>query len=144
MDRNAVSCIFCAIINGQAPASFVYQDELVVAFMDIRPVTPGHLLVVPRAHHVGLSDIDPPTASRMFTAAQGLASALRKSGIRCEGINLFYADGPAAGQEVFHAHLHVLPRHAGDGFRLAIDYGPAPTREDLDEAAALIRAAGLK
>jgi diadenosine tetraphosphate (Ap4A) HIT family hydrolase len=141
MKGDLSSCVFCAIVDGRGPASFVHQDETVVAFMDIHPVTPGHLLVIPRAHHVALADIGPTTAAQMFTVAQRLASALRGSGIRCEGINLFYADGAAAGQEVFHAHLHVLPRYVGDGFRLAIDYDPPPSREELNAIGEQIRAA---
>ena len=139
MDRG--SCIFCAIVDGEAPASFLHQDELVSAFMDINPVNPGHLLVVPRAHYVGLSDIAPAAAARMFVVAQRLASALRESEIPCEGINLFYADGAVAGQVVFHAHLHVVPRNRDDGFRLHIDYDSPPPRHELDSAAAAIRAA---
>ncbi|MFQ5522830.1 MAG: HIT family protein [Acidimicrobiia bacterium] len=141
MDPRSGSCIFCAIVDGGAPASFVHRDELVDAFLDINPVNPGHLLVVPKAHYVTLSDIDPTTAARMFVVAQRLAAALRNSQLRCEGINLFYADGAVAGQEVFHAHLHVLPRHRGDGFGLRIDYDPAPSRTALDAVAASIRAA---
>jgi diadenosine tetraphosphate (Ap4A) HIT family hydrolase len=131
-------CIFCAIVAGAAEASFVYQDDAVVAFMDLRPVTPGHLLVIPRVHATGLAELDAGTGSRVWQAAQPIAAALRTSGLRCDGVNLFLADGEAAGQEVFHVHLHVVPRFAGDGFRIQAAW-QFPPRSALDEHASAIR-----
>lgn len=138
-------CIFCEILQGRQPASFVFRDEMVAAFMDIQPVNPGHLLVIPICHAVGLEDLDGPTAAHLFRVAQHLAGAMRRSGIRCEGINLFLADGEAAFQEVFHVHLHVIPRFEGDGFGLtfAEDYHQRPPREEL-EALAVSISRGLK
>ena len=77
----------------------------------------------------------------MFGVAQWVATALRKSGLRCEGVNFFLADGEAAGQEVFHTHLHVFPRYQGDGFglRLPPDYSQRPQRKELNEVAAKLR-----
>src|ERR1700691_1730212 len=98
-------CIFCQIVANQVPASIVFEDEMVMAFMDIRPVTKGHLLVVPREHCPYLGDVPSEVAARIFTVAQHLAAAIRKSTLKSEGINLFYADGEAAFQEVFHSHL---------------------------------------
>jgi histidine triad (HIT) family protein len=132
-------CVFCRIVAGTAPASVVYADETALAFLDISPITPGHLLVVPRAHTVGLADLDPGTGAHLFRVAQRLAGGLRRSGLRCEGVNLFVADGAAAFQEVFHLHLHVLPRWRGDGFRLSYKSG-TPARVDLDDQARDIRA----
>jgi histidine triad (HIT) family protein len=133
-------CVFCAIASGHADASVVYSDEHVVAFMDIRPVTRGHLLVVPRRHFVGLTDLDPEDGARMFRTGQRMAAALRRSALPSEGVNLFLADGRVAGQEVFHVHLHVLPRNRGDGFRVSADWR-FPPRDELDEHAATLRAA---
>ncbi len=130
-----MTCIFCAIVAGAAPRSTVFEDDTTLAFMDIMPVTPGHLLVVPKAHATSLADVPAHTAGAMMRTAMRCAASLRASSLRTEGINLFLADGAAAGQEVFHAHMHVLPRFAGDGFGLAIRYGPAPTRELLDRQA---------
>jgi histidine triad (HIT) family protein len=135
------SCIFCAISAGQAPASILYQDDDIMAFMDIQPVNPGHLLVIPRRHATDLAELDEQIGARCFTVAQRLAASLRQSGVRCEGINLFLADGVAAGQEVFHVHLHVIPRFAGDGFHLVINYPASPDRAGLDDLAARIRQA---
>ena len=133
-------CVFCAIVAGEAPASVVYEDGEVLAFLDILPIAPGHLLVIPKAHAPYLADLDEATGARMMAAAMRLAAALRASGLRCDGINLFLADGEAAGQEVFHAHLHVFPRFAGDGFTIT-DEAVSPPRADLDAIAATIRAA---
>lgn len=136
----STECIFCAIAGGGEQASVVHSDELVVAFMDIRPAARGHLLVVPRRHAVGLSDLEPEDGAQVFRVAQRLATAIRRSDLPCEGINLFLADGRAAGQEVFHTHLHVLPRTPGDGFRVKMEWR-FPPRAELDEHAARIRAA---
>ena len=134
-------CIFCAIVAGTAPASIVYDDADLLAFMDIGPVTPGHLLVIPKRHAPYLADLDEDTGARLFTVAMQLAQALRASALRCEGINLFLADGEAAFQEVFHTHLHVFPRFAGDTFRIDADWSVRPPRAELDEIAAQVRAA---
>jgi histidine triad (HIT) family protein len=137
------SCIFCQIIGGQVQASTVFQDEVVTAFMDIHPLTPGHLLVVPNRHVADLSGLDRETGAHMLDVGRRVASALRGSGVRCEGINLFLADGSAAGQTVFHLHLHVVPRFRGDGFEIvhgARGRSPA-SREDLEHQASRIRMA---
>jgi histidine triad (HIT) family protein len=131
-------CVFCAIVGGQEPASVVFSDDSAVAFLDIHPVNPGHLLVVPRAHAESLGTLDERLGARMFTVAHRLASAVRASGLRCEGVHLSLADGEAAGQEVNHVHLHVVPRFAGDAFRIQASW-LRPDRADLDRAAALIR-----
>jgi histidine triad (HIT) family protein len=136
-----VTCVFCGIIAGDQPASFVYSDGGVVAFLDVRPVTPGHLLVVPRVHAELLADLPEATAPELFGAALRLQRALRGSGLRCDGVNLFLADGEAAGQEVAHVHLHVVPRFPGDGFRIDGDWSRSPSRAELDAQAAAIRGA---
>ena len=137
------SCVFCDIIQGTAPASVVYADRQVLAFMDIRPVNPGHLLVVPKTHASHLAGLDGALGGHIFSVGMSLAAAVRESGVRCEGVNLFLADGEAAGQEVFHVHLHVLPRFRGDGFgfRFGPDRNRLPQRATLDETAAAIRQA---
>ncbi len=136
-------CVFCEIVAGREPASLVYEDDQVTAFLDHRPVTPGHLLVIPNEHLVFLADLRDGLAEHMLGVGRRLAAAIRSSGMPCEGINLFVADGEAAGQEVFHHHLHVIPRWARDGFVITASAWnlPRPTREDLDRGAAVIRAA---
>lgn len=137
---NARPCLFCGLTRGEGEVSVVHEDERVVVFMDIQPVVRGHVLVVPRAHASSLAELDPEDGAELFRVAQRAAAALLDSPLRCEGVNLFLADGEAAGQDVFHVHLHVIPRHVGDGFglRLPDDYSIRP-RAELDETAAALR-----
>jgi histidine triad (HIT) family protein len=136
------ACVICDLLTGALPATFVHRDERCAAFMDIQPVNPGHLLVVSNEHVPLLGDLEADTAAHLMRIAHRLTIALRASGIRCEGVNLFLADGEAAMQEVPHAHLHVFPRWRGDGFGLKFgpDYVKRPRRE-LEETAAAIRTA---
>ena len=133
-------CIFCRIVAGQAEASRVYRDPLVTAFMDIHPVTTGHLLVVPNAHFPDLASLDAQYAAQMMAAGRRLAAALRFPPVSAEGVNLFLADGDVAGQTVFHCHLHVIPRHAGDGFGFRRPFGAETgDRSDLERIASQLR-----
>jgi histidine triad (HIT) family protein len=136
-------CIFCAIVVGDAPASFLHQDDSVVAFMDIRPVQPGHLLVVPRMHAELLPDLDDAVLAAMWSVATRLNRALRAGAPSVEAVSVYVADGEAAGQEIAHAHIHLIPRHAHDGFgfRFPPGYGAQPAREELEAIAARIRGA---
>ena len=137
---NLDDCVFCRIVNGIEPASVVYSDNEVLAFVDTTPVNPGHLLVIPKVHAAQLSELDPETGGHMFKVAMRIAEASRRSGIKCEGVNLFLADGEAAFQDVFHVHLHVIPRFSGDrfGLKLGPEYGIRPDRKELDEIAGKI------
>ncbi|SOC55287.1 HIT family protein [Ornithinimicrobium cerasi] len=135
-----MDCVFCAIVRGDLPCSPVFESERVLAFLDIAPATPGHVLVVPRAHATGLAEVDPEDASQLMVVAQQLAGALRRSAVPTDGINLLLADGEVAGQEVFHVHLHVVPRTGGDGFQVSAEFSH-PARVQLDATAAHIRAA---
>ena len=131
------TCIFCKILSGETQSSEVYRDNLVVAFMDIQPVTPGHTLIIPIDHQPYMATVPPETAAHMFQIGQKIAAAIRKSDLKSEGINFFLSDGEAAMQEVFHSHLHVIPRFKGDGFGLKFgdDYSNLPSRNFLDESA---------
>ena len=134
------SCIFCDIVAGNSEASVVYRDDLVTAFMDIRPVNSGHTLVIPNSHSTGLENIDEPTGGRMFSIACRISEAMPSAGINREGLNLFLADGVIAGQTVFHAHLHVLPRYTGDPFAIDIERleRGIPSRTELDNQARVL------
>jgi histidine triad (HIT) family protein len=135
-------CIFCAVAAGRAERSLIYEDETSVAVMDISPVNPGHVLVIPKEHVVGLQDLTEDTASHLMSIAVRVARGLRRSSLRSEGINLFVADGEAAGQDVFHVHMHVLPRFAGDPFRIErASAWTEASREELDRVATQIREA---
>ena len=134
-------CIFCAIVSGDAPATFLRQDELVVAFMDIRPVQPGHVLVVPRAHAALIPELDDRILARLWEVATDLNRALRASALPAQAVSVYVADGDAAGQEVAHVHIHLIPRraHDGFGFRFPPGYGIEPGRAELEAIAAQIR-----
>lgn len=138
MDRN---CVFCKILEGKLPASKVYEDDTVLAFMDLNPVNTGHMLVIPKKHAPYLEELDNETSGHMMKIAHKLNKALRSTDIPCEGVNLFLADGEAAMQEVFHSHLHIIPRYKGDGFGLKHGTGNFVTRErfELDITAEKIR-----
>lgn len=125
--------------HGEAEATLLREDDEVVAFRDINVVTPGHLMVVPHAHLRYLADIDDSLGAHVFNIAQRMAGALRANSLRCEGINLFYADGEVAFQEVPHTHLHVLPRYTGDSFTIDTDWNQSPSRDELDRIGARIR-----
>lgn len=133
-------CIFCRIVAGEAEASRVYRDPLVTAFLDIHPVTRGHVLVVPNVHFPSLANLDAQYAAQMMAAGRRVAAALRMSAMPVEGVNLHLADGAAAGQSVFHCHLHVIPRYANDGFGFRRPLGAAATdRSDLESIAGMLR-----
>jgi diadenosine tetraphosphate (Ap4A) HIT family hydrolase len=133
------SCPFCSIVAGELEASVVHEDERTFAFLDIRPLTDGHALVVPRRHAASLGELDPEDGAAVFRAGQAVAAALRRSDLPCDGVNFLLADGAAAGQDVFHVHLHVVPRFEGDGFGLRFPpgYGVRP-RAVLDAVAARV------
>ena len=135
---SAQECIFCAIVARRAEASVVHEDEAVVAFMDLNPVTPGHLLVVPREHASGLEDLDRATSAHVWSVGHDMARALRRSRMGCEGINVLLCDGEAAFQTIFHFHLHVIPRYAGDGWTLKTG-SPERERSLLDSDAQAIK-----
>ena len=134
----AQGCIFCAIVARQADASVVYEDETAVAFMDLNPVTPGHLLVAPRKHAVGLEDLHRAAGAHVWSVGHDMSRALRRSDLRCEGINVFLCDGEVAFQTVFHLHLHVIPRYAGDGWTI-IPESAERERPLLDSDAQVIK-----
>jgi histidine triad (HIT) family protein len=131
-------CVFCALVAGEREASFVYEDDRLLGFMDLHPVNPGHVLLVPKEHATAMADVDEDTGAHVFRIAMRMQQAIRRSDVRCEGINLFVADGEAAFQDVFHFHLHVIPRFEGDPFKIEADWKEAP-RSELDRAATGIR-----
>lgn len=135
-------CVFCKIVSGEFESSNIYEDEDMMAFMDIYPVNTGHVLIIPKKHIELISELDEKTSGKMFILAGKINNALRKSGIKLEGVNYFLADGEAAGQEVSHAHLHVFPRYKDDGFGLKFPEGyrkEKPNRNEFDQLAEKIK-----
>jgi histidine triad (HIT) family protein len=125
-------CIFCKIVAGELPAQIVAQDERTIAFLDISPATRGHALVIPRRHARDLWEIEPDELAAVATAAQRLAITIRER-LGADGINLINSCGSLAWQTVFHFHIHVIPRYAGDPLKLPW----TPTPGDPDQIAAV-------
>ncbi len=107
-------CLFCKIIEGEIPSSKVYEDEHVLAFLDINPVKAGHTLVIPKAHGADLTESSEKDLRRVMTVVKQIAPTI-KSVVKADGFNVTSNIGTAAGQSVFHTHLHIIPRYEGDG-----------------------------
>ncbi len=135
-----MSCVFCAIVAGEAPAVRIHEDDELLAILDIRPFTRGHTLVIPKKHSVDLTDTEPETVAAMAALGQRIARAARRSGLHADGNNIAINDGKAAFQTVFHIHLHVVPRRSGD--KLSYAKGMLVRRDpDREESGLLLRAA---
>ena len=132
-------CVFCKIIDGQIPSTKVHEDGLTLAFMDIGEVNPGHVLVTVKPHVENIFGLDDGLAAAVFQTAARVARAVQKA-FEPEGVTLYQANGAAAGQTVYHFHLHLVPRYDNDGMQLA---WPAknPPRMQLEANAARLRAA---
>lgn len=134
-------CIFCEILAGNLPVSMIYEDDKVAVFPPLEPVNPGHILIIPKKHAPYLKDLDEQTAMYIMKIAKKMTATVRKSKFKCEAVNIFIADGQAADQEVFHFHLHVIPRYKEDGFGLK--YGKnnfiKMSREEIDAVAEEIK-----
>jgi histidine triad (HIT) family protein len=131
-ERGRVACVFCTIVAGQAPAHRVLEDERCVAFLDAKPLFPGHLLVVPREHHETIADLTPEELTAVFGASQRLARAVEVA-LGADGT--FVAMNNRVSQSVPHAHVHVVPRRKGDGLRGF--FWPRHKYASADEAAAI-------
>jgi histidine triad (HIT) family protein len=131
-------CIFCQIASGQAPASFVYEDDLVAAFMDINQPNPYKVLLIPREHRETIYDLDDDLAAAIFKATVKVARAIRTAS-GCDGLNIIQSNGQAGQQDVFHFHLHLLPRYHNDAIILDWDFARSD-RDVLEQLAGDIRA----
>ena len=132
------NCVFCKIVAGQIPATVVHEDAATLAFMDIGQVNPGHVLVAAKTHAENIYGLDDETAGAVFRTAARVARAVREA-FSPEGLSVYQANGRPAGQTVFHFHLHLVPRHEGDGMALTWPV-KNPPRERLEEYAGRIRA----
>ena len=128
----AEDCLFCRIVEGSIPSETIDSDERTVAFMDVNPATPGHALVVPRAHSADLLEVDPSDLEATTVAAQRLSRRM-KDVLGADGINVLNACGQVAWQTVFHFHLHVIPRYEDDPLKLPW----IPKGGDKDEIAVI-------
>ncbi|MCG7337508.1 HIT family protein [Sporosarcina sp. ACRSM] len=135
------NCIFCKIIEGSIPSAKIYEDEHVLAFMDIGPVTKGHALLIPKQHRENVYELTEEEASNLFAVVPKIANAL-KAEFEPAGMNLLQNNGAHAGQAVFHFHLHFIPRYdETDGFQPTFQPKSAEfTPERIQEIAAGLRA----
>ena len=132
------SCVFCKIVAKQIPATVVHEDEHTLAFMDIGQVNPGHVLVAVKQHAENLYALQDTQAAAAMRSAARVARAIRAA-FEPAGLSVYQANGKAAGQTVFHFHMHLVPRHEGDGMQLTWPV-KNPPRERLVEYAEKIRA----
>lgn len=133
----ADDCIFCKIVAGEIPAHVIYEDERTLAFLDVAPSVPGHTLLIPKLHAEDVWTIDPDEFATVAISAQKVAQQLRDR-LQPDGMNLINSCRPAGWQTVFHLHVHVIPRFAGDS--LAPPWRPTPAEpEALAEMAQRLR-----
>lgn len=130
-------CVFCKIVAGQIPSTRVFEDEHTLAFMDLGQVNPGHVLVAVKKHAANLCELDETQAAAVARTSVRVARAI-EAAFKPEGMSVYQANGKAAGQTVFHYHVHLLPRHAGDGMELTWPV-KNPPRESLEGYAEKIR-----
>lgn len=112
MEQN---CLFCSIAKKNVPADIVYENERTVAFLDIHPTNPGHTLIIPKTHYKNIYEMPVDTVTELMQTVHALAPNIKKA-LDADGINMMMNNDPAAGQVIFHAHIHLIPRFAGDGF----------------------------
>ena len=136
------NCVFCKIIANEIPSVKIYEDDLVLAFLDLGPINYGHALVIPKEHHESSATIPENVAGRMFRVGSRIGVALKRK-LDYDAFNLHLADGTAAGQVVMHAHLHVVPRGVEDGFRWnwrQLSYKEGEIKEFAEELSARVAA----
>ena len=126
-------CVFCKIVRGELPCDAIYSDELVIAFLDIAPIAPGHTLIVPKEHHTSVTTLPDDLGARMMKVAPRIGRAVMRV-TEAGGFNLLLSNGAVAGQVVPHVHLHVIPRSADDGIILptrTIPYATDERKQDI-------------
>lgn len=125
-------CIFCKIANGEIPSTTLYEDDDFRVIFDISPASKGHVLILPKEHADNVFDLPEETASKIFVLAKKVAAAV-KAALSCDGINILQNNGEAAGQSVFHLHMHVIPRYQGDTVKIGWKLGETPAAEELEQ-----------
>jgi histidine triad (HIT) family protein len=142
MTKPSPHCIFCDLIRGAAEVSICYEDATALAFMDIQPVNPGHVLVVPKAHYETLVDVPTDVAMHLFDVSMRLAPVIRRMA-GAQDMNIVVNSGANAGQNIFHYHVHLIPRRTDDGFDIPLPFDRSlmPDRTLLDAVAARITTA---
>ena len=123
------NCIFCKILAGEIPSTAVYEDDDFKAILDVNPAARGHVIILPKNHAANIYELPDEDASKIMIVAKKIATAIEKA-YQCDGVNILQNNGEAAGQTVFHLHVHVIPRFKGDTVNIGWKQGDMP--EDLD------------
>jgi len=131
-----MDCVFCKIVKGEIGCAKVFEDNDVLAFLDVNPVSKGHCLVIPKIHFENIFNVEESILQKVIVAAKNISEKIKVS-LQADGINLIQANGKVAGQEIMHFHLHIIPRHEGDGLKLHGDHPkiPKPSFEELKSLA---------
>jgi histidine triad (HIT) family protein len=130
-------CVFCKIVRKEAPASCVYEDEYVMAFLDIRPLNEGHTLVIPKKHYETIFEVPEEEVAYLYRIVKRVALAVKK-GVNADGISITQHNGSAAGQDIFHVHVHVIPRYEGQKLP-RFEEVQEVSREKMDGVASKLR-----
>ena len=130
------NCIFCKIIGGEIPAAILYEDEDFMAIMDIFPAAKGHTIIVAKRHVANLFELDDVTAAKALVLARKLANAIQAE-LNCDGMNLLQNNGEAAGQTIFHFHIHLIPRYHEDKVKMTWTHGQYEEGEAASLAASI-------
>ena len=128
------NCIFCKIISGDIPSTVVFEDDDVKAILDVNPAATGHVIVLPKYHAANIFETPDDVIAKTFSAAKKIAAGVKKA-FNCDGVNILQNNGEAAGQTVFHLHVHVIPRFEGDGDRVSIKWKQGDAPENAKEIA---------
>lgn len=123
------NCIFCKILAGEIPSTAVYEDDDFKAILDVNPAARGHVIILPKNHAANIYELPDEDASKIMVVAKKIATAIEKA-YHCDGVNILQNNGEAAGQTVFHLHVHVIPRFKGDTVNIGWKQGDMP--ENLD------------
>lgn len=134
---NDDSCVFCRIARKQSPGSVIYEDETVMAFLDINPLNEGHTLIIPKEHHEDIFEIPAELLAYLHTISKRIAIAVKKA-TKADGISIFQQNGKAADQEIPHLHIHVVPRYEGQTMGRFLER-PKADREKLEQIATNIK-----
>lgn len=129
-------CVFCKIIAGEIPSATIYEDDAFKVIMDISPAAKGHAIMLPKKHFANLYEMDDETASKALIVARKVATAMKEE-LGCAGLNLVQNNGEAAGQTVFHFHMHLIPRNQGDSVNVTWKPGSYGDGEAAQIAAAI-------